>query len=450
VFKKILIADRGEIAVRIIRACREMKIATVAIYSEADEDALHVRLADETVRIGPPPMRESYLNIPNIIMAAVITGADAIHPGYGGLAEKPEFAENCEACNLTFIGPPPQAMELMGNKAVARQTMQEVGVPVVPGLNHCSDNGAEALRFAEEVGYPVIIKAAAGGGGRGMRLAHNAEDLQRAIKTARREAEAAFGDGTVYVEKYISEPRHIEVQILADQHGHVVHLFERECSIQTSYHQKMLEEAPSVAVNPALRHRLGEAAVKAARAVKYANAGTVEFLLDQDNKFYFMEMNTRVQVEHPVTECVTGLDLVKEQIRVAAGERLPYRQRDLRLRGHAIECRIMAVDPEQGFQPCTGEITHCMLPGGIGVRVDTHIYPGYRVSSFYDPLLAKVIAWGSDREEAISRMERALQELEIEGVKTNLDFHRRILANAFFRRGEINTNFLQRRMGIAV
>ena len=445
-FKRVLIADRGEIAVRVIRACKELGIETIAVYAEADRSSRHVSLADRSVCIGAGAMRDSYLNIPNIVMAAKNTGAEAVHPGYGGLAERAQFCEVCRDNGLTFIGPPPEAILAMGNKHAARQRMTEVGVPIIPGTGIVSsEQPQEAVDFAREQGYPVMIKAAAGGGGRGIRIAHNQEDLVNALRAAEREAAAAFSNGDVYVERYIPEPRHIEIQILADQRGRTVHLGERECSLQTVRHQKMLEESPSPMVNEGLRRRMGEAAVKAAKAVGYVGAGTVECMVEPDGHFYFLEMNTRIQVEHPVTEMVTGIDLVVEQLRIASGEDMTIRQREVRLEGHAIECRIVAQDPLEDFRPCSGEITRCMLPAGIGVRVDSHIYPGYHVPTFYDPLLAKVICWGPTREIAISRMERALQEFVLEGVVTTLPFHRQILQNAFFRRGEMSTNFIQRR-----
>ncbi|NWG75289.1 MAG: acetyl-CoA carboxylase biotin carboxylase subunit [Rubrivivax sp.] len=444
-FNRILIADRGEIAVRIIRTCRELGIETVAVYGEADRGSRHVALADEAVCIGAGPMRDSYLNIPNIVMAAKVTGAEAIHPGYGGLAERAQFAEIVAENNLAFIGPPPSAIAAMGNKAEARRRVAEVGVPVVPGTGIVrSDQPQEAIDFARKHGYPVMIKAAAGGGGRGIRVAHDQDDLLQGLRTAEREAQAAFGNGDVYVERYITEPRHIEVQVMADRHR-TVHLFERECSVQTARHQKMLEECPSPAVNEGLRKRMGEAAVKAARAVGYLGAGTVECMLERDGHFWFLEMNTRIQVEHPVTELVTGLDIVAEQIRVAAGGELSFRQKDVRLTGHAMECRIAAQDPLQQFRPSVGIIEHFTLPGGPGVRVDSHIYPGYEVPAYYDPLLAKVIVWAPTREEAIARMERALPELELVGPTPTLPFQRRVLQNAFFRRGELSTDFIQRR-----
>ena len=446
-FKKILIANRGEIAVRVIRACRELKISTVAVYSQADADSLHVRLADESVCIGPPANKDSYLNAPNIISAALITGADGIHPGYGYFSEVPSFTEACEACKVKFIGPKPASVEKMGDKAKAREIMQSAGVPVIPGTKGVLQNEQEACKLASKMGYPVLIKAAAGGGGRGIRLVQNEEELGKILKIAQMEAEASFGSAEVYMEKFIEEPRHIEVQILADEHGHIVHLGERECSIQNARHQKMLEESPSIALTPALRAKMGEAAVRAAKAAGYMNAGTVEFLLDSDKNFYFMEMNTRVQVEHPVTEAVTGIDIVKEQIRIAAGEKLGYSQKDIQFRGHAIECRITAEDPDKGFTPSSGTIEGLVLPGGFGVRVDTHMYAGYTIPPYYDSLLAKLIVWAPDRNEAISRMARCLAEFKLEGLKTNIPFHEKIMANAFYRRGELSTSFIKRRMG---
>lgn len=445
-FRRILIANRGEIAVRVVRACRELDIETVAVYSDADRDSLHVRMADQAVCIGPAAPRDSYLNTANIISAAIITGAEAIHPGYGFLAENPSFAEICERVNIKFIGPSSHVIERMGNKAEARKLMMASEVPTVPGTDGTITNEKDALAAARSFGYPLIIKASAGGGGRGMRIVQNDSELLQGLNTARSEAEAAFGNGDVYIEKYIEEPRHIEIQILADEYGHVVHLGERDCSIQTARHQKLLEESPCVALAPSLRNRIGEAAIRAAKAVGYTNAGTVEFLLGPRD-FYFMEMNTRIQVEHPVTEMVTGIDLVKEQIRVAAGERLGYRQRDIHLEGHAIECRITAEDPKRRFAPSSGTINQFHQPGGIGVRVDTHLYSGYTVPPYYDSLLAKIICYGNNRHEATKRMERALNETTIDGVKTTLPFHRSILSNAFFRKGEVYTNFIKRRMG---
>ncbi|MHB0913052.1 MAG: acetyl-CoA carboxylase biotin carboxylase subunit [Armatimonadota bacterium] len=445
-FKKVLIANRGEIALRVIRACREMKIPTVAVYSQADAESLHVSMADEAVCIGPPASKDSYLNASNIISAAVITGADAIHPGYGYFSETPSFAEACEACKIKFIGPKPASVERMGDKAKAREIMQSAGVPVIPGTKGVLQSEQEAMKLAGKMGYPVLVKAAAGGGGRGIRLVQNEEELGKTLKIAQMEAEASFGNPDVYMEKFIEEPRHIEVQILADEHGHVVHLGERECSIQNARHQKMLEEAPSAALSSAMRAKMGDAAIRAAKAVGYTNAGTVEFLLDSHGDFYFMEMNTRVQVEHPVTEVITGIDIVKEQLRIAAGEKLGYGQKDVQIRGHAIECRITAEDPDRGFTPSSGKIESLVLPGGFGVRMDTHIYPGYTVPPYYDSLLGKLIVWAPSRAEAIARMTRCLEELEIEGLKTNAPFHLKIMANAFYRRGEFSTSFIQSRM----
>jgi acetyl-CoA carboxylase biotin carboxylase subunit len=444
-FNKILIANRGEIALRIIRACKELGVKTVVVYSEADRESLPVRLADEAFCIGPPPATKSYLNIANIVSVAEVAGAEAIHPGYGFLAENASFAEICLNCGITFIGPPVVALEKMGAKAVARKTVAEAGVPVVPGSEGVIRDPADALALAREIGYPVLIKASAGGGGRGMRVVHNQAELERALKSAQAEAEAAFGNQEVYLEKYVEEPRHIEFQVLGDQQGNIVYLGERDCSIQRR-NQKLLEEAPSVALTPALRKKMGEAAVRAARAVGYYSAGTVEFLLDKHNNFYFIEMNTRIQVEHPVTEMVTGRDLVKEQIRIAAGEPLGYRQADIRIEGWAIECRINAEDPARNFAPCPGRVATYLPPGGPGVRVDSAVYPGYVIPPYYDSLIAKLIAWGRNREEAIARMERALEEFVIEGVPTTIPFHRRVLQNAFFRRGEVYTNFVQRRI----
>ncbi|MBO8137297.1 MAG: acetyl-CoA carboxylase biotin carboxylase subunit [Desulfotomaculum sp.] len=444
-FKKILIANRGEIAIRIIRACREMGIKTVIVYSEADRESLPVRLADEAYCIGPASSDKSYLNIANIISVAELCGAEAIHPGYGFLSENANFADVCENCGITFIGPPVEAIERMGNKALARKTMIEAGVPVVPGSEGVIKDTEEAVKVADEIGYPVLIKASAGGGGRGMRVAHNRDDLLKAISAAQSEAQAAFGDSGVYLEKYVEQPRHIEFQILADKHGNIINLGERDCSIQRR-NQKLLEEAPSCALTPSLRRRMGETAVRAAQAVGYYNAGTVEFLLDKHNNFYFIEMNTRIQVEHPVTEMVTGVDLIKEQIRVAAGEPLGYKQSDIKIRGWAIECRINAEDPAKNFMPSPGTVTAYLPPGGPGVRMDSFIYQGYKIPPYYDSMIGKLIVWAPDRDQAIARMERALHELVIEGIPTTLPFHQRILANAFYRRGEVYTNFIQRRI----
>ena len=444
-FKKVLVANRGEIAVRIMRACKELGIATVAIYSEADRESLHVRLADEAVCVGPPPNRESYLNMPNIISAAIITGAEAIHPGYAYFSEQPSFAEACEACNLKFIGPRASAIELMGDKARAKETAAKAGVPVIPGSKGTIQSEQEAFRTASKMGYPIRLKATAGGGGRGIRVVNNESELAGALKIAGAEAESAFGNGQLYIEKEIEDPRHVEIQILGDEHGNYVHLGERECSIQRR-NQKLIEEAPSVAVTPAIRNKMGEAAIKLAKAVNYVNAGTVEFLLDRNGNFYFMEMNTRVQVEHPVTELVTGVDIVKEQLRVAAGEKLDMTQKDIKINGHAIECRIIAEDPYNNFAPSVGTIRHLSLPGGIGVRIDSHIYGGYQIPPYYDAMLAKLIVWGKTRDEAISRMERCLSEFEVDGIKTNIEYQGQILANDYFRKGEISTSFIPRRM----
>jgi acetyl-CoA carboxylase biotin carboxylase subunit len=441
-FQKILIANRGEIALRVIRACREMGIRSVAIYSEGDRDSLHVALADEAVCIGPPESAQSYLNIPRVMSAVEISKADAIHPGYGFLAENSHFAEVCQACKVTFIGPGPESIRLMGDKAQARQTVAAAGVPVVQGSALTVGSPEEARAMAAEIGYPVIIKATAGGGGRGMRIVRAEEDLAKALQTAQGEAAAAFGNPAVYIERYVRNPRHVEFQILADAHGQVLHLGERDCSIQRR-HQKLIEESPSPAMTPALREAMGEAAVASARAVGYVNAGTIEFLLDEDGRFYFMEMNTRIQVEHPVTEEVVGLDLVKLQVRIAAGEHLPFRQEEVVLRGHAIECRVNAEDPEE-FLPSPGKITTLRLPGGPGVRVDTHAYAGYTVPPYYDSLLAKLIVRGQDRAEALSRMRRALQEFIIQGVKTTIPFHLRVMDHPDFVKGAVSTNFLDR------
>lgn len=444
-FKKVLIANRGEIALRVIRACKEMKIATVAIYSEADRDSLHVRMADEAICVGPPPSKDSYLNMPNIISAAVITGAEAIHPGYAYFSEQASFAEACEACNLKFIGPKPSAIELMGDKARAKETAAKAGVPVIPGSKGVVQSEQDAFKTASKMGYPIRLKATAGGGGRGIRVVHSQDDLAGQLKIAQAEAESAFGNGELYIEKEIEEPRHVEIQILGDEHGHYVHLGERECSIQRR-NQKLLEESPSVAVTPRIRERMGEAAIKLAKAVGYVNAGTVEFLLDSHGDFYFMEMNTRVQVEHPVTEAVTGVDIVKEQLRIASGEKLDVTQKDIHLDGHAIECRIIAEDPVNNFAPSVGTISHLAAPGGIGVRLDTHVYAGYEVPPYYDAMLCKLIVWGKDRTEAIARMMRCLSEFEIEGIKTNIEYQMQIISNPYFRNGELSTSFIPRRM----
>jgi acetyl-CoA carboxylase biotin carboxylase subunit len=445
-FRKVLIANRGEIALRVIRACRELGIRTVAVYSEADRESLHVRFADEDVCIGPPPARESYLNIPRILAAAEVTGAEAIHPGYGFLAENAEFAEICERSEVTFIGPTAEQIRLMGDKAVARRTMIEVGVPTVPGSESAVQDPDEALRVAREIGFPVMIKAAAGGGGKGMRMAADESTFSGQFQMAQTEARAAFGDASVYLERFLARPRHIEIQVVGDARGSIVHLGERECSIQRR-HQKLIEESPSVAVTPELRAAMGTAAIKGARAIGYKSTGTVEFLLDTDGQFYFMEMNTRIQVEHPVTEVVTGVDLVKEQIRVAAGEPLSAGVRDFReLRGHAIECRVNAEDPARNFAPCPGTITIFHPPGGPGVRVDTHAYAGYVVPPHYDSLVAKLITFGTDRAEAVARMRLALESFIIEGIHTTIPFLLELMDDPHYMAGEVDTKFVERRM----
>ena len=442
-FKKVLIANRGEIALRVIRACRELGLETVAVYSEADHESLHVRFADDEVCIGPPPSRLSYLKIPAIIAAAEITGADAIHPGYGFLAESAEFADACHNSNITFIGPTPEQIRLMGDKAAARRLAQELGIPVVPGSPGPVADLDEALGIAREIGYPVIIKAAAGGGGRGMRVAADPDGFAQAFQLARNEALGAFNNADVYLEKYLERPRHVEFQILGDQHGRVLHLGERDCSIQRR-HQKLIEEAPSPGLDQELRDAVGQAAIRAAQKIGYVGAGTIEFLLDEQRQFYFMEMNTRIQVEHPVTEMVTNYDLVKEQIRVAAGERLTLQLKGNRLRGHAIECRVNAEDPARGFQPSPGTITAYHPPGGPGVRVDTHIYAGYTVPPFYDSLLAKVIVHGNSRGEALARMSQALDSFIVEGVSTTIPFLKRVIHHPDFVTGCVDTKFLTR------
>jgi len=444
-FNKVLVANRGEIAVRIIRALKELSIPSVAVYSEADRNSLHVRLADEAYCIGPASASQSYLNIPSIMSVAEVSGADAIHPGYGFLAENAHFAEVCESSGVKFIGPTSEVIALMGDKAKARETMIRNGIPVVPGTEHDLDDIDKTLELAEEIGYPVIIKAAAGGGGKGMRIAQNPRELRKSIQTARTEAKAAFGNEAVYLEKYVEEPRHIEFQILADEHGNVIHLGERDCSIQRR-HQKILEEAPSPALAEDLRKKMGKAAVKVARAVSYTNAGTVEFLLDQEDNHYFIEMNTRIQVEHPITEMVTGIDLIKEQIMVAAGAELGYKQEDIRIEGVALECRINAEDPDKSFIPSPGKLEEYILPGGPGVRVDSGVYPGYYIPPYYDSMVAKLIVWESNREDALLRMERALNEFYVSGVKTTIPFHIKILNNAYFRKGDYHTNFIHRRL----
>lgn len=440
-FNKILIANRGEIAVRIIRACREMGIKTVAVYSEADRDALHTMLADEAICIGPAPSTESYLNMERILTATVAMKADAIHPGFGFLSENARFAELCKKCNITFIGPDGDIIHKMGNKSEARKTMMEAGVPVVPGSKEPVYTVGEALSMAKEIGFPVMIKASSGGGGKGMRISRGEEDFEANFQNAQMESIKGFSDDTMYIEKYIEQPRHIEFQIMADSHGNVVHLGERDCSIQRR-HQKVLEESPSVAITEELRHRMGQMAVKAAKAVGYVNAGTIEFLLNKDKDFYFMEMNTRIQVEHPVTESVTGLDLIKEQIRIAAGEPLSITQEDVKIQGHAIECRINAENPSKNFMPCPGLITNIHLPGGKGVRIDTAIYSDYKVPANYDSMLLKLIVHDKDRESAIAKMRSALGELVIEGIETNLDFQFEILSSQAYQEGNVDTDFI--------
>ena len=443
VFNKVLIANRGEIALRVIRACRELGIGTVAVYSEADRESLHVRFADDDVCIGPPPSRQSYLRIPNLIAAAEITGADAIHPGYGFLAENAEFADTCKASNIVFIGPSGDQIRQMGDKATAKRLAQEAGVPTVPGTAGTISDMEEALAQVEGIGFPVIIKATAGGGGKGMRVANDPEQFSQVFSLAQNEALAAFGNGEVYVERYLARPRHVEIQVMGDSHGRVVHFGERDCSVQRR-HQKLIEESPSPALTPELRARMGEAAVALAAAISYVGAGTIEFLLDEDGSFYFMEMNTRIQVEHPVTEMVTSFDLVKEQIRVAAGEEISFLGEGGRLRGHAIECRVNAEDPYRNFQPSPGLITAYHPPGGPGVRMDTHVYAGYTVPPYYDSLLAKVIVHGNTRAEALARMGQALDSFIIEGVTTTIPFLARIIRHPEFVSGQVDTKFLER------
>lgn len=439
--RKILIANRGEIAIRIIRACREMGIETVAVYSEADRQALHTQLADEAVCIGPAAAKDSYLNMEQIISATMVTGADAIHPGFGFLSENSRFAALCEACNITFIGPDSETIAKLGNKAMARTTMIQAGVPVIPGSEEALTDENRALTIAKEIGFPVIIKAVLGGGGKGMRVAYSEEEFVQEFLTAQKEASQAFGDNQMYIEHFVENPRHIEVQILADQHGNVIHLGERDCSIQRN-HQKMIEESPSIAVSEELRDKMGKAAVQAAKAAGYTNAGTIEFLLEEDEKFYFMEMNTRIQVEHPVTEWVTGIDLVKEQIRIADGRKLSYTQDDVQMKGHAIECRINAEDPRHNFRPCPGTITDMYLPGGKGIRIDSAIYSGYTISPYYDSMIAKLIVYAKSRKEAIAKMHSALGEVIIEGITTNIDFLYNILEREDYQKGEITISYM--------
>jgi acetyl-CoA carboxylase biotin carboxylase subunit len=445
-FNKVLIANRGEIAMRIVRACRELGIETVAIYSDVDRAALHVRHADEAYHIGPPPARDSYLRMDRILDVAARSGADAVHPGYGFLAERPDFAQAVTDAGLVWIGPPATAIGAMGDKVTARQTVEAAGVPIVPGTELDLDD--EALRVAADfTGFPLLIKATSGGGGKGMRIVERAEDFERAVQSARREAEAAFGDGAVYLEKVIEDARHIEIQLLADHHGNVIHLGERECSIQRR-HQKLIEEAPSIVVDEALRQKMGAIAVRAARAVNFTNAGTIEFLLDKDKNFYFLEMNTRLQVEHPVTELVTGVDIVKAQLRIARGRRLQITQDDVQFKGWAIECRINAEDPYNGFLPSTGVVDDVTLPTGPGVRVDTGVYEGFAITPHYDSLVSKLICWGETRAEALLRMRRALEEYRIMGIKTNLPFHQRILDSHRFMAGQYDITFVEQRFSM--
>src|SRR3954465_9369340 len=441
-FKKILIANRREIAMRRMYACRELGIKTVAVYSEADENSLHVRFAHEDVCSGPPRSADSYLNVPAVVMAAEITGADAIHPGYGFLSESAYLAEVCEACHIKFIGPEPQVIRLMGDKARARRVMKKAGVPILPGSDGPIDNEERALKLAKEIGYPVIVKATAGGGGRGMRVVRAAAELSHAVKTGQREAEAAFGVGDVYIEKYVDSPRHIEFQVLGDHHGAVIHLGERECSIQRR-HQKLLEESPSPALSEKMRRKMGGIVIDAARAVQYTNAGTFEFLMDPDGRFYFMEANTRLQVEHPVTKMVTGIDIVKEQIRIAAGERLAFKQSEVTFTGHSIECRINAEDPET-FIPSPGVIHVFSVPGGPGVRLETFAHSECTVSPHYDSRIAKIIVHGRDRQEAIARMRRTLEMTVVDGIKTSIPMHLKILADKDFIAGKLSTHFMER------
>ncbi len=440
--EKVLIANRGEIALRIVRSCRELGIATVAVFSTVDKKALHVQLADEAVCVGDSLSNKSYLNIPNILAAATSRGVDAIHPGYGFLAENDKFAEMCNDHGIVFIGPSPKAIRSMGDKSTAKETMEAVGVPTVPGSKGLLSNVDEAYKLADVIGYPVIIKATAGGGGRGMRLVENSDNLEKMFKAAQGEAEAAFGNDGLYMEKFIKKPRHVEIQILADRSGNVVHLGERDCSVQRR-HQKLLEESPSPAINTELRKKMGNAAIAAAKSIGYEGAGTVEFLVDDDNNFYFMEMNTRIQVEHPVTEMVTGVDLIAEQIKIASGRKLEFNQDDIHLNGHAIECRINAEDPSHNFRPSPGKITGWLPPGGPGVRVDSHVYTGYEIPPFYDSLIGKLIVWGKDRNTAIKRMNRALNECAVTGIPTTINFHLTLLNKSKFKQGKIHTKYVE-------
>ena len=440
---KILIANRGEIAVRIIRACKEMNIKTVAVYSEIDKDAMHTKLADEAICIGPASSNKSYLNFKNIIEAAHITGADGIHPGFGFLSENSQFAKICEESNIKFIGPKYQVIELLGNKSNAKKLMEFAGVPVIPGSKGRMTGLIDAIKTAEKIGYPVMLKAAAGGGGKGIRIANNSEELEKNYNIVKQEAKISFNDDEIYMEKFIKNPRHVEIQILADEHGNVIHLGERDCSIQRR-NQKVLEETPSTAIDDKLRNKMGEAAVKAAKVAGYTSCGTIEFLVDSDKNFYFMEMNTRIQVEHPITEERTGIDIVKEQIKIAAGETLKLKQKDVEFRGYSMECRINAENPSKNFMPCPGTITGLNLPGGNGVRIDTAIYEGYTIPPTYDSMIAKIITHGDSRNEAISKMKRALEETVIEGVDTNIDFLFKIIKNPNFIRGNFDTSFIEK------
>lgn len=442
-FNKILIANRGEIAVRIIRACREMGIRTVAVYSDIDKDAIHTQLADESVCIGSAKAKDSYLNMQNILSAAVLKGVEAIHPGFGFLSENSTFAHMCTDCNIKFIGPDPETIEDAGNKSRAREIMINAGIPVVPGTEGVVDTVEEALKEARKIGYPVMIKASSGGGGRGIRIVRKEEEIKKAYETAKTESKAAFGDDSLYIEKFIEDPKHIEFQILGDNFGTILHLGERDCSVQRK-NQKVVEEAPSAIITDSLRKQMGEAAVKAARAVNYKNAGTIEFLLDKHGQFYFMEMNTRIQVEHPVTEMVTGIDILKEQLRISSGEKLSYDQSNIKIQGHAIECRINAENPDKGFMPSPGKIERLYVPGGNGVRIDSAVYEGYTIPPNYDSMIAKLIVHGKDRLEAISKMKRALEEFVIEGVDTNIDFQLKILNNENFEKGKFDTSFIEK------
>ncbi len=442
-FSKILIANRGEIALRIIRACKEMGISTVAVYSEVDRDSLHVRFADEAVCIGKATSAESYLNIPAIISAAEITDVEAIHPGYGFLSENAHFAEICDSCKIQFIGPTPETIRMMGDKITAKETARKAGVPQTPGGKGIVKSPEEALAIAKQIKYPVIIKATAGGGGKGMRVCHNDVTLVNSLKMAQAEAEANFKNPNVYIERYVTDPRHVEFQILADYHGNIIHLGERDCSVQRR-HQKLIEESPSPALSDKLRRKMGEAAVKCAKAANYRGVGTVEFLLDKNEEFFFMEMNTRIQVEHPVTEMITGIDLIKEQIKAACGVKLKIKQEDVKIQGHAIECRINAEDPDNNFIPCPGKVEQLNIPGGPGVRVDTHIYTGYKISPYYDSMVAKLIVHGKDRTEAVRIMRRALDEFYISPIKTTVPLHIQIMNNPSFIRGDVSTHFLEK------